>query len=989
MKKKVTTVMFLIFTSVFLYAGKWEMLLSSGLEDFNKGQYSFAITNLKKYLLLTNEADDIGRSKALYYLAVSYYFDGNQTQALVYMDELSVKYKTSDYAQQIIFWRGLVFQNMGNWYDAEEQFLRFVKLQPNSELEDRALLATANCQYEQGRLDSAIATIIRVVNNDKSEKQEEASVFYAYMLLKKHENELARELLESWELKLGKSGNGYEFRDRFWLYLAELNLQYGNDEVAERLLKQIDVYASGSPSSDTALLRLSEIEVRQGNTEVAAEYILRLKNEYPLSTYNIDALLLTGTIAYNEGAYEKAAEVFTETVGVVESSLHSLKNKEDSKRLLTLKSKAILYSAEIYNAMGKKNIAYETLIPIISGNLPLKEEALIRSGELLLEQRKIASLGEFFKHYDDEMTQLRIDDGMKVLDEYKCTRYDLLYARYLYEVKDYEGSLVKVEDVDEVNYFYDNVLVLRAKNYAALGKMLEAAGILRKLLAKTTPENRADVALNLMIMNFNGGNYQEVLILGDVFPVYLKDVQFSKQKSLQLIADCLVGMSYMQQKEYKKSEEFLLRVQKAKERNDLTAKERKFLNESYYYLGWVYYKQSKYMDAATNFAAAGKLIKNIAMQQDALLMEGWCYYSSLDYQQAAVKFTEVFNRYYPSDCGMKALFQAAKSYQNLGNNSKAQSMYQRIYNQLGENSFQSQALYELIRLALADKKFEQANALVNDFGRRFSDSSLYASVLLFQMENFLVQERYSEVQSAALNYLQKYANRKEQIDDVYYWAGYSAYQNKDDETALAQFNILLTDYPETHFKETVVQSQIEIYRRMKNYPCELERIQAYAQEFGDKENKYKFRIAELEELQKGVGVDEARLLARKKQGDKVAEFELAKFYYENSRGQEAFDIMESLQKEDKGVAGARANNFIGDIAYGKGEYKNALQYYAMTISEYKPTADEMSEALYKLAYCYYKLGAKEQAEKYVDMVISRYPNSQWMGNAKTLKGGLK
>ena len=140
MRKKIITVMFLIFTSVFLYAGKWEMLLSSGLEDFNKGQYSFAITNLKKYLLLTNEADDIGRSKALYYLAVSYYFDGNQTQALVYMDELSVKYKTSDYAQQIIFWRGLVFQNMDNWYDAEEQFLRFVKLQPNSELEDRALL---------------------------------------------------------------------------------------------------------------------------------------------------------------------------------------------------------------------------------------------------------------------------------------------------------------------------------------------------------------------------------------------------------------------------------------------------------------------------------------------------------------------------------------------------------------------------------------------------------------------------------------------------------------------------------------------------------------------------------------------------------------------------------------------------------------------------------------------------------------------------------
>lgn len=989
MKRKFITAIFLMFTAVFLYAGKWEMLLASGLEDFNKGQYSFAVTNLKKYLLLTNEADDIGRSKALYYLAVSYYFDGNQTQALVYMDELSVKYKTSDYAQQIIFWRGLVFQNLGNWYDAEEQFLRFIKLQPNSELEDRALLAAANCQYEQGRLDSAIATVTRVVNNEKSEKQEEASVFYAYMLLKKHENKMARDLLEHWVQKLGKNGSGSEFRDRFWLYLAELNLQEGNDDEAARLLKLIDSYAPASPSSDTALLRLSEIEVRQGNTEVAAEYILRLKNEYPLSTYNIDALLLTGTIAYNEGAYEKAAEIFSETIGVAENSLHLLKNKEDSMRLLTLKSKAILYNAEIFNAMGKKNIAYETLLPIINGNLPLKEEALIRGGELLLEQRKIASLGDFLKRYDSEMTQLRIDNGMKKQDEYKRTRYDLLFARYLYEMKDYEGSLSRIENAEEASHFYDSVLVLRAKNYAALGKMLDAASLLRKLLARTEPANRADIALNLMIMNFNGGNYQEVLLLGDVFPVYLKDVPYSKQRNLRISADCLIGMSCMQLKEYKKSEEYLLQVQKAKERTDLTARERKFLNESYYYLGWVYYKQSRYMEAAADFAAAGQLIKNSAMQQESLLMEGWCYYSSQDYQQAAVKFTEVFNQYYPQTAGMKALFQAAKSYQNLGNNSKAQSMYQRLYSQLGENEFQSQALYELIRLALADKKFEQANLLVNDFGRRFSDSPLYASVLLLQMESFLAQERYSEVQSAALNYLKKYADHKEKIDDVYYWAGYSAFRNKDDETALQQFDILLTDYPETRFKETVLLSQIEIYRRMKNYPCEAQKIQAYIQAYGDKDNKYQFRIAELEELQKGVSAQEANLLVRKNQGDKVAEFELAKFYYENSRGQEALDIMTILQKEDKTVAGARANNFIADITYGKGEYKDALQIYAATVSEYKAGVDEISEALYKLAYCYYKLGAKEQAAKYVDMVISRYPDSQWSGNARTLKGGLK
>ena len=448
-------------------------------------------------------------------------------------------------------------------------------------------------------------------------------------------------------------------------------------------------------------------------------------------------------------------------------------------------------------------------------------------------------------------------------------------------------------------------------------------------------------------------------------------------------------MSCMQLKEYKKSEEYLLQVQKAKERTDLTERERKFLNESYYYLGWVYYKQSKYMEAAADFAAAGQLIKNTEMQQESLLMEGWCYYSSQDYQQAAVKFTEVFNKCYPQTSGMKALFQAAKSYQNLGNNSKAQSMYKRIYSQLGENDFQSQALYELIRIALADKKFEQANLLVNDFGRRFSDSPLYASVLLLQMESFLAQERYSEVQSAALNYLKRYADHKEKIDDVYYWAGYSAFKNKDNETALQQFDMLLAVYPETRFKETVLLSQIEIYRRMKNYQSEAEKIRAYTQAYGDKNHTYQFRMAELEELQKGVSPQEASLLVRKNQGDKIAEFELAKLYYENSRGQEAFDMMTILQKEDKSVAGARANNFIADTMYDKGEYKEALQMYAATVSEYKADAGEISEALYKLAYCYYKLGAKEQAAKYADMVISRYPDSQWSGNARTLKGGLK
>ncbi|HQJ07055.1 MAG TPA: hypothetical protein PLI57_11835, partial [Spirochaetota bacterium] len=50
-------------------------LLDAGIGDYKKGQYTFAINNLKKFIQTANENAD--KPKAYYYLSLSYYYTEN------------------------------------------------------------------------------------------------------------------------------------------------------------------------------------------------------------------------------------------------------------------------------------------------------------------------------------------------------------------------------------------------------------------------------------------------------------------------------------------------------------------------------------------------------------------------------------------------------------------------------------------------------------------------------------------------------------------------------------------------------------------------------------------------------------------------------------------------------------------------------------------------------------------------------------------------
>src|SRR4030042_6842761 len=115
--KKLLFLMFIVFTFKLFSLSDYNSILQKGLDDYNKAQYNFAINNLSKYIQQSN--DNNLKPKAYFYLSLSYYFTGNYRSSLNYLDELTSKYRFSDYTGQSYFWKGLIYQNLNQWDDAE------------------------------------------------------------------------------------------------------------------------------------------------------------------------------------------------------------------------------------------------------------------------------------------------------------------------------------------------------------------------------------------------------------------------------------------------------------------------------------------------------------------------------------------------------------------------------------------------------------------------------------------------------------------------------------------------------------------------------------------------------------------------------------------------------------------------------------------------------------------------------------------------------
>lgn len=969
---KILIMLLLLISAVQISAEtRWRGILDTGLEEFRKGQYSFAVTNLKKFLLLSGS--DNNKPQALYYLSLSYYFENNMEQSLIYLDELVSKYRLSEYGMQSYFWIGLINQNLQNFQEAETAFKRFISIMPGSDLIDRAYLAAANCQFEQNKYKEALQTLGNIVTNERSEKFEEASVIYAYILLQLNDLENSRLFLGRWIERIASSMDRYRFKDRFWLYMAEIHINTGDDKAAFELLKKIDNYSSGSPSSDIALLRLSEIEYRAGNMIESAEYIKRLNFEYPNSPYNIDAVINQGISLFDQKLYPRAIELFISAGNTIDNRLSSNVNNNERQRLLSLKSKSILYHAEALILSNRRNEAFAILNKIIDNNYPNIEEAVLKNIELSFSGN-LSYAGSLISTYE----RIFANSGRKI-------RFDILQAEYYFNIGDFRKSNSVIAYMPETD---NAALKIRIRNFLSLGETDNALRLLRIQLPVSQPKDRADIIYNMMAINFNKADYQEVIRLSEASGLYMSNMEERRRLSYKIQADYLTGLSFIQDRKYREGIERLRLITAQRDSRQLTARGRVYIANSHYYIGWAYYKLSDFRNASSSFSAASAAIEDNTLKLDSLFMEAWSFYSAQNYKEAVSRFIKIYDDYKPQDSAVRSLLNAAKSYQNMGNTKEANALFFKIYNEHKNTAYIPDALYEIIRYNLSERRIVDANNYINEFTRLYSTHTLYKSVLIAQMEYFMTNERYSEVYSASVNFINNIDESKT-YDMIYYWAGFSAMKIRDFQSAVKYFSYLIENFADSTFRENSYRNLIEINRNTRNYKAELELINGFLASFKDEDN-YTGRKRILENiLLSGVSEEEAVLTSKYQSGDMEAGFNLGVIFYKKGEIQRGLELIEQVRKTDKNRAGALANNFIGDIEFNNDKFREALVIYAATISGYSPDNETAAEALYKTAYCYHKLGSNEQALRILETLNQRFPQSRWKPNAEALMRSIK
>jgi len=954
-------------------------LLDLGISDYNKGQYSFAINNLRKFTQIVENNDE--KPKAYYYISLSYYFLDNYNQALNYINELQTKYRFSSYSVQSHFWKGLIYQNKKDWQEAEDSFVKYISSETSSELTERAYLALANSQFEQAKFKEAENSIKTVIDKyKKSDKYEESSVLYCYLLIKNGKQSEAKQFLTSWINKLGKTGEGYQYKDRFWLYLAQLEIDKKNYDNAKILLKKIDTYSKNSPSSDIALLQLSNIEESQANFKEAKEYLLRLANEYPSSKYNTDAILSFAKEEYRNNNFIDAINLFKQAVITAEAQLKDKNiSKEDTTRLGSLKNIALFYMAEIYYKSNNIQLAIDNYKSIYSQGGDFFEESLLKLLEIYINNNKLNEATAIITNNDTTFSKSQYKD-----------RYILIKSKMLYLNGKYNESLTTLDNIADKNSNIVNITNLKVNNFVKLAKLNDAINTLKDGLGYFPLNEKGFLYYNLMNFYFNVGLHKDVIETYPYISTFSKYINDDTKDILKLKSDYLVAISYMELKDYDKSIvilKSLLSIDSKKLNGELL----QIYYKSFYYAGWVYYKKSNFIDASKNFGTASLLdITDKNIVKDSYYMEAISNFSRRDYTTALQKFETIYKKFYPDELGIKSYYEMGKCYENLGTKDKAIAIYKKIFYEFPKSEWSIYALYELTVDLFNKKELDEANKLAKLFWDNYPDSNLYKNILLLQAESFLANGRYGEAVSVYNFYLKKYPT-DDNLDTIYYWLCYSSYKIKDYETVKEMGDIIVNDYYESSFYNDILAILKEVYNSEKDWEKEKYIVTKLLKVEKDQSSKniLRNRLEELNLILQGTDSDEARLILESEKGGDDAKLKLAIFYYKGRDKDKGVAILKELSEKNSDNPGGVANNILGDIELNNNNYIEAQKIFLKTISGYKSDSETMAEALYKTGYTLYKQGKESQAKKIFERLKTNFANSPWTKKAISLEKRFK
>lgn len=368
---------------------------------------------------------------------------------------------------------------------------------------------------------------------------------------------------------------------------------------------------------------------------------------------------------------------------------------------------------------------------------------------------------------------------------------------------------------------------------------------------------------------------------------------------------------------------------------------------------------------------------------DALYEKGRALVMLNKEQDASIVLNDLLQKYPTSDIAPQAALLLGQTYYNLNNIPRATNTYKYIvqnYKNTEESQMAIQDLENIYRDANDVATYVQ---YVNSLGNGVViSSSKQDSLTYMAAEKVYLENQHGDAITAMQKYLQSYPNGRF-TGDAHFYIGLTAYNNKDYDKALTEFNNTIKSGGSKNINKALSYAGI-IQESRDNFDAMYSIYKQLDQRTSDPESNNIAQIGLLRSSLKLNKPNETILLATRLLADKKTSPELqaqallyrAKAHLSLTDANKAIPDLQKASADTRNVYGAESQFLLAQIYFNNKNYDKAIQEVNGFMKQNTPHTYWMARAIIVLADSYLAKGDKFQAKQYLESLKDNYTGKE-------------
>lgn len=341
-------------------------------------------------------------------------------------------------------------------------------------------------------------------------------------------------------------------------------------------------------------------------------------------------------------------------------------------------------------------------------------------------------------------------------------------------------------------------------------------------------------------------------------------------------------------------------------------------------------------------------------------------------------------RDYPnSNIAAQAGVQLGQAYYNTNNTQQAIQAYKNVAQRYKNTEEARMAVQSLEGIYRDINDISSYASFVNSLGSgMIVSSSRQDSLTYLAAESVYLKGRTSEAATAMSNYLRSYPNGSF-AGDAHFYIGSVAYDSKDYDKALAEFNSAINSGTSKNLNRAFAltgQMQMDRGNNQAAYNAfkQLERIANNTEDRTTAQSGILKTANALNNDNEVIQVA-SQLLSNDKTSPEIrneAYLYRAKAYLKTGNNNQAMPDLQKAATDTRSIYGAEAQYLLADAYYKAGSYDRSEKQVISFMKQNTPHAYWMARAIIVLADTYKAKGDKFQAKQYLESLKENYTGNE-------------